>query len=229
MDKNTYTGMFLILVILVGSFFLMKPSQEEIKKEQQRQHLDSLKKAGVLKPAAAVKPDTSSKKPAIDSAVLKAPFGAATYGSAQFIYLDNKDVHITLSNKGGRVYAVELKDFKTFDKKPLVLFSGDQNQFGLRFTASGKPISTNDLYFQNAGINKTDTATDLTLRLSYSPTQYVDYIYHLSSKGYKLGFTVKLTGLQGVVSSNALALNWTASLLKQEKDIAQVLTRLMLR
>ena len=33
MDRNTFTGLFLILIILVGSTFLMQPSDEDIKKE----------------------------------------------------------------------------------------------------------------------------------------------------------------------------------------------------
>ncbi len=225
MDKNTYTGMFLILVILVGSFFLMKPSDEQMKKARQQEHLDSLKKAGLLKPAAAniaAKTDTTAKQPAVDSAVLKAPFGATTYGNEQFSYLDNKNIHVTLSNQGGRVYAVELKNFKTFDKKPLVLFSGAQNQFGLRFTAGGKPINTSKLYFQNAGVTKGDTSTTVDMRLAYTPTQYIDYIYKLNNDGYKLGLTIKLTGLESVITnSNALNLDWSTSLHKQEKDIAQ--------
>jgi YidC/Oxa1 family membrane protein insertase len=224
MDKNSFTGLFLILLILVGSFYLMRPSEAELKKKQQQEHLDSLKKAGQLKPAAAVKKtDTAAKSTVVDSAVLKAPFGAATYGSAQYTTLDNKDVHIVLSNRGGRVYSVELKNFKTYDKKPLVLFSGDDNQFGLRFTAGGKQINTDQLYFQNLNIANTaaDTTTALTMRLSYSPTQYVDYIYKLNKSGYKLGFTIKLTGLEGVVGSSALNLNWVTNLHKQEKDITQ--------
>ena len=46
MDKNTFWGLFLILVILVGSTYLMKPSEEELKKEQKDNNLseDDLKK-----------------------------------------------------------------------------------------------------------------------------------------------------------------------------------------
>jgi YidC/Oxa1 family membrane protein insertase len=227
MDKNTFTGLFLIMVILVGSFFLMKPSEVEIKKEAQKQHLDSLKRAGALKPAAAaVKTDTTAAKAApVDSAALKAPFGASTVGSEQLITVENKDIRVKLSNRGGRVYSVELKNFKTFDKKPLMLFDGKGNQFGFRFTAGGKAINTNDRYFAQTSPEIKVAGADssaVTMRLSYSPTQYIDYIYTLGATGYKMGFTVKLTGLDGVMSnSKAITLNWAASLHKQEKDVVQ--------
>ncbi len=226
MDKNTFTGLFLILLILVGSFFFLKPNANDpaFKKEQQRQHLDSLKRAGLLKPAAPKTAADTTRPAGVDSALLKSPFGAANYGSTAYTYMDNKDVHITLSNKGGRVYAVELKNFKTFTKKPLVLFSGDGNKFGLALTAGGKAINTNDLYFKSltTAKNAADTSTTVTMRLSYSPTQFVDYTYKLNNSGYKLGLTVKLTGMEGVLAnSQALQLDWTASLHQQEKDITQ--------
>jgi YidC/Oxa1 family membrane protein insertase len=226
MDRNTFTGLFLIAVILVGSFFFMKPSEEEAKKARQIEHQDSLKKAGLLKPAPAVaKADTSNKVTPVDSAALKAPFGASTLGSEQLITLENKDIRVKLSSRGGRVYSVELKEFKTFDKKPLILFDGNDNQFGFRLNAGSTVINTNDRYFTPTTAQVKVAGSDssaLTLRLSYSPTQYIDYIYTLGATGFKLGYTVKLTGLDNVVSnSKALTLNWAASLRKQEKDVTQ--------
>jgi YidC/Oxa1 family membrane protein insertase len=226
MDRNTFTGLFLIAVILVGSFFFMKPSEEEAKKARQIEHQDSLKKAGLLKPAPAVaKADTSNKVAPVDSAALKAPFGASTLGSEQLITLENKDIRVKLSSRGGRVYSVELKEFKTFDKKPLILFDGNDNQFGFRLNAGSTVINTNDRYFTPTSAQVKVAGSDssaLTLRLSYSPTQYIDYIYTLGATGFKLGYTVKLTGLDNVVSnSKALTLNWAASLRKQEKDVTQ--------
>ena len=37
MDRNTFTGLFLILIILVGSTYLMQPSDEDIKREKAKQ------------------------------------------------------------------------------------------------------------------------------------------------------------------------------------------------
>lgn len=225
MDRNTFTGLFLIMLILVGSFFLMKPSDADIKKEKERNHLDSLKKAGVVKPAAATaKFDTTKQKSVVtDSAVLKTPFGAATAGTDQLVTLENRDLRIKLSALGGRIYSVELKNYKTFDKKPLILFSGSNNSFGLTFNAGGKKINTNNLYFKPSAANLTVSGKDsssITMRLSYSPTQYIDYVYTLKGEGFKVGFTIIPTGLDGVMdNSDKLNISWTANLRKQEKDM----------
>mgnify|MGYP003352600693 CR=1 FL=1 len=46
MDKNTFTGLFLIMVIIAGAMYFLKPSEADLKKEREVQHQDSLKKAG---------------------------------------------------------------------------------------------------------------------------------------------------------------------------------------
>ena len=137
MDKNTYTGAFLIILIVLGSFYFLKPSAADIQKEKLKQHQDSLKKAAETKtPATTAKFDTTKKLAATDTALLKSPFGIATVGSEKLITLENKELLIKLSTRGGRVASVELKNFKTWEKKPLVLFDGDKNHFGLTFRAS---------------------------------------------------------------------------------------------
>jgi len=224
MDRNSFTGLFLIMLIIFGSFYLLKPSKQEIKKEQEKQHIDSLKKAGKLTAATAAKTDTAKAAAVkVDSAQLKGAFGPALTGTEKFITLENKDLRLKLTTHGGRIYSVELKNFKTFDGKPLILFDGTQNSFGVNFAAENKNFDTNNLYFTSATTGLTVADKDsgsVTLRLNYSATQYVDYVYTLNGTGYKVGFTIKPTGLDNVVAnSNTLNINWTAYLLKQEKDM----------
>ena len=225
MDKNTITGFVLIVLIMLGSYFLLKPSDADIKKEQLLQ--DSIKRA---KAATAVvktnKPDTSKKAVTlVDSALKKIPFGIATVGTEQFVTLENQELRVKLSTHGGRVYSVELKNYKTFDKKPLILFDGDNNQFGLILNIPGKNVNTKDLYFTSSapGLSVAEKdSSSLTMRLSYSPTQYIDYVYSLKGTGFKLGLTIKTTGLDNVIAnSSTFNLDWQASLHKQEKDMKQ--------
>jgi YidC/Oxa1 family membrane protein insertase len=230
MDKNTFTGLFLIMVIMGASIYFMKPSEADIKKEQLTVHQDSIKK-GLIKAenaaaaTAAIKTDTAQKTGVVDSAVLKTPFGAATVGTEQFVTIGNKELSLKLSTKGGRIFSAELKNYKTFDKKPLILFDGNDNKFGITLKAGDKNLNTNDLYFTPSApslqVAEQDSGS-VTMRLSYSPTQYIDYIYTLKGTGFKLGLTIKSTGLDQVVSNSSVYnLNWAASLHKQEKDIAQ--------
>jgi YidC/Oxa1 family membrane protein insertase len=228
MDKNTFTGLFLIMLIMGASIYFMKPNEADIRKEKERVHLDSLKRAGLPTPAAAntAQFDTAKKATVVtDSAVLKSPFGAATAGTEQFVTLENKDIRLKLSTKGGRIFSAQLKEFKTFDKKPLILFNGEDNHFGLNFSAGGKNINTDELYFTPSApaLQVADKdSSSITMRLSYSPTQYIDYVYTLNGTGYKVGLTVKPVGLDQVIAnSGTVNINWISNPLKQEIDINQ--------
>jgi YidC/Oxa1 family membrane protein insertase len=220
MDRNTYTGLFLIMLILFGFFYLTKPTDAQIAAEKARIHLDSLKKAGVKQATiTAVKADTVAKTLKVDSELLKSPFGAATVGAEQLITLENKDLLVKLSTLGGRIKSVQLKNFQTFDKKPLLLFDGNENHLGLNFTAGGKRINTGNLYFKQATVLKGDSS-GVTLRLNYSDTQYIDYVYSLAPAGFKVGFTIKINGLEQVLPANQpVNLAWQASLNKTERDM----------
>ncbi|MGV3509740.1 MAG: membrane protein insertase YidC [Sphingobacteriaceae bacterium] len=226
MDRNTFTGLFLILVILVGSTYLLKPTESEIKRENFVQ--DSINKAKAGKPAvkANIQPQDSAKAttaPVIDSALLKGPFGTALAGTNKTIILENEHLKVFIGSKGGRIESVELKEYKTYDKKPLIMFTGDQSSFGLSFTAGNKSVNTNELYFTpstgNLNVAKTDSGS-VTMRLSYSPTQFIDYIYSLKGDSYKVGLTIATTGMQSVIpSGQPLNLNWSATLFQKEKDL----------
>jgi len=234
MDRNTFTGLFLIMLILIGSFYLMKPSAADIKKDQVRVHADSLKR-GLIKtagtPAATTATTTpnskadTTKTAVVDSALLKTPFGAATVGTQKLITIENQDLRLQLSTKGGRIYSVQLKNYKSFYGKPLVLFNGDQNRFGLKFLTGKDSIHTNNLYFTPSAPQLTVAGADsgsVTMRLSYSATQYIDYIYSLKGTGFKVGLTIKTTGLNDVLAGNStINIDWAAGLPTQEKDIEQ--------
>ncbi|MGZ3872088.1 MAG: membrane protein insertase YidC, partial [Mucilaginibacter sp.] len=229
MDKNTFTGLFLIMIIMGASFFFMKPSEADLKKERIKAHADSIKRGEAPKQAitTAKYVDTSkaaANKP-VDSALLRTPFGATTVGTQKFITLENKNIVVKLAAQGGRIYSVQLKDYKTYNKKPLILFDGDKNHFGLTFTAGNNSLNTDKLYFTPVSgdlqVAEKDSGS-VTMRLSYSPTQYIDYIYTLKGTGYMVGLTVKSTGLDQVVAnSSTININWVASPHRQEKDLGQ--------
>jgi YidC/Oxa1 family membrane protein insertase len=226
MDRNTFTGLFLILIILVGSTFLMQPSDEDIKREKAKQSQDSI--ARVKKAESPVMVQDSTKTvvvPAIDSTLIKSgPFGSAQSGSNEPIVLENELLKVKISPKGGRIASVELKKFKTYRQLPLIMFEGQGNKFGLIFGAAGKNISTNDLYFEPLGTSVSVANNDsvsLTMRLNYSDGKYIDYIYSLTGDSYNVGLTIATKGMQDVVTPTQkhLTLNWETILKQKEKDL----------
>lgn len=214
MDRNTFTGLFLIMVIIGASVFFMKPNEADIKKERERITADSLSKVKASQPAAnvAIKAANTTKK--IDTAALSGPFGANLNGTAQTTVVENDILKLTFTNLGGKILAVELKNEKTYDNKPVVLFNGNENKFGLNLNIDGKLINTNNLYFTTA--NK--TANSISMRANYSADKYIEFVYDVKPKSNNVGFNINLNGLNQIVQGNNVSLNWETTLLKQEKD-----------
>ncbi len=223
MDRNTFTGLFLILIILVGSTYFLKPSETEIKKETLLQ--DSLAKATNKTPAKQPS-DTVviAAKPVIDSTLFTGPFGQARSGNNQPVTLQNQLIKVTISPKGGRISSVLLKKYQTYDQKPLVMFEGEDNKFGLQFGAGGRNVNTNDLYFASSAAAVNVSGKDsgaVTMRLSYVDGKYIDYVYSLRADSYQVGFSIVTRGMDDVISTpnKQLLLNWEAVLKQKEKDI----------
>ena len=87
-------------------------------------------------------------------------FAQAATGENDFITLENNKVELKISRKGGRVYSARLKDYRTFDSLPLILFSGDSTVFGFNFfTSDNKAVQTNNLYFKPVSDQKLFDAT----------------------------------------------------------------------
>ncbi|WP_407427065.1 membrane protein insertase YidC [Arcticibacter sp.] len=225
MDRNTFTGLFLILIIFIGSMYLMNPSEAELKRERILQ--DSIARAKAGSPAPAKTADKAkeeaAKAVAIDSNAFRGPFGTALTGVSETIVLQNELLKINLSTKGGRIASVELKGMKTFDGKPLVMLDSADNKFSLSLSASNQDVNTENFYFTPSARALTVAQSDsssLTMRLSYSDNQYVDYIYSLKGNSYNLGLTIVTHGLDNIIGSKPITVNWQATLKQKEKDLA---------
>jgi len=227
MDKNTFTGLFLMLIIIVGSVFLMRPSEEEIKREQLLQDSIALAKTAPAQVNTITPSDTTVATNAAvqDSVSATGPFGGAKNGTESLVTLENELIKVNITNKGGRIESVEIKGEKDYTGKPLVLFEGDDNSFGLQFSSAGENINTNDLYFsgpaQGFQVSGNDSSS-VTFRLNYAEDRYIDYIYSLKGGSYQVGYVVVTKGLQNVVapSEKTLTLSWNASLTQKEKDLS---------
>src|ERR1700712_3511784 len=121
MDRNSVIGFVLLALLFFGYFFYTRQGQVVL--EKQKQHIqDSLSRA---KPGV----DTTvfSKNPGQkDSAILLASgsFQQDSTAKEQLVTLENSVVKITFTNKGAQPKFVELKKFKTFDHKPLIIENG---------------------------------------------------------------------------------------------------------
>lgn len=213
MDKNNIIGLVLIFAIFAGSFYFLKPSEQEIKNEQRLQDsLSSVRDGKVLNDTLI----SHKINETLDSATLSKPFGAAKIGTEQLITLENDQLIVQLSSKGGKVKSVQLKGEKNFDGSPLYLLEGDNNNFGFLFHADGQNINTNELHF---ALNAS-SPNSASFHLKYTEDQYLEYNYALQN-GYNLALQVNAVGIQNLidVKQKTIVLDWESNLLQKEQNI----------
>jgi YidC/Oxa1 family membrane protein insertase len=227
MDRNTFTGLLIIAVILIGFSFYLQPSDQELKQYQKVTDSLNAAKAGVVSKNAittsdsASKEDTEAVSQTIDTGGL---FGMHKTGNEEFTIIENEKIKATISNKGARVYSIELKEYKTWDQQPLLLFDGAQNEFNVRFYAKGELNNTSQYFFQTIGKSFQVMANDsneVRFRLNADAGKYLDFVYKLRGDSYMLDFNIESRNMENVIAANNayFDLNWNISALQNEKDM----------
>ncbi|QIA08227.1 membrane protein insertase YidC [Draconibacterium halophilum] len=253
MDKKSIIGIVLIFVILVVFSLVNQPSKEEVEAAKQRRdsiaqveakqalELQKMQEQQELQ-NTAIKADTAVQNQMMqEKAEELGVFGAAAVGTEEFTTMENNQVKITFSNKGGRIYSVELKDYQKFDSLPLILFDGDETLFGLNFFAQNRSITTDNLFFEKVGgardivINGPKVPTgdegkqkfnaenpggkeSVTFRLEVAPGDFIEYVYTLSYNSFMVDFDVNMKGMDSYISRNQSYLNfsWAFDVPRQE-------------
>jgi YidC/Oxa1 family membrane protein insertase len=151
-------------------------------------------------------------------------FSARAKGENEFYTIENDLIILTVSSRGGRAWSVLLKDYKTHDSLPVILFKGDSTVFGYKFfTVDNKLINTNDLYFKaenyTGPVVVTDQPSSLTLRLPAENGAFIEYVYTLLPGEYMVDFETRFSGMGSVIPANvtSLALDWKMYIPQQEK------------
>ncbi|MBO7615635.1 MAG: membrane protein insertase YidC [Bacteroidales bacterium] len=254
-NKNTLIGFLLITVILFGWIYFMTPSKEQLAEQQRIQDsirqarleqmmLDSIRQAEQRQAdaqLAALQMDTTQLV-GLDSLglaqlkqnTLRDKYGAfapSAEGSEQSWTIENKLQKLTFSNKGGFLQKVELKDYKTYDSLPLIMFDTATVKFDLSFFAQNRIVNTSQFYFQPFMNGQPYTGGDMmvgendsivfALRLpTDNANQYLEYVYTIRYDNYMMDFDVRTVGLKDVIATNAdyLTIDWDVDLMKQEKS-----------
>jgi len=227
MDKNTLLGFLLIGVVLFAFSWFNQPSPEQV--EAERRYQDSIAKIEYTKQLELQAQENKSIQSdnelagASDSLHVErmqntyGAFAGAMQGTEDFVTLENELVEIRLSTKGGRVYYARLKEYDTFDEKPLILFEGNESKFDWTLvTSTNRVVSTSDMYFVPVQGNDPNT---VIMRLPAGEGSSLDFTYSLAPDDYMLKYSIKAVGLNGILapSTNALDLTWEQDIRQQEK------------
>ncbi|AKD04522.1 membrane protein insertase YidC [Pontibacter korlensis] len=218
MDRNQAIGFGLIAVLLLAYSFFFGSTEPQQQAVQETAKVEQLQSA----PATA---ENDSLAQARRATALGA-FGAAATGEASTATLENENIRVTFNTKGGQVEEVLLKNYKTYQGEPLVLFDSESSTTDVAFaTNDGKRVQLSDLYFTASEVKEVKTedksGKTITFRASLGNGQYIDQVYTLYNENFLMGYKLDFKGLEQLVSGNTLTFTWNDKLKQLERDLKQ--------
>ncbi|HTL82488.1 MAG TPA: membrane protein insertase YidC [Bacteroidia bacterium] len=154
-------------------------------------------------------------------------FVNAHTGKDSILTIENEKIKASISTHGGKIIAVELKGIKTWDGKPLMLFTSDSTHFGLSFFDPKRiRFSTDSLYFKPIGSSFSVSGKEsksVTMRLySDTSTNYVEYVYSLAGNSNMLDCKINFVGCNHIFADDqsSIDLSWAMKTPTQEKNLA---------
>ena len=223
MDKNQATGLILFAAVILtySLFFANSPETPPAETSPASTEASAeAPKAALTTPASATLPDS------VMNLERQAKFGelaAWTVGNEKEVLLENDVVKITLSNKGGSIQAVQLKNYVSWKKEPLFLLDSAQTSLNYSLDTRLGPINLTELYFVpsvNTEVVEGIKQQTVTFTAS-SPSGQLVQKYTLKDGEYAMQKSFEIQGLQGVVTAKALKIDWKDEIKSQEKDLAE--------
>ncbi len=230
MDKKTSIAMALCFAVLLVFWWLNQPTEEQ--RQQWQRYYDSLARVEQLKQdslakvksLAQMEADTANMTDSARTAFLTSRYGMLAHAvnkQANTTTMENGNIKLTLSDKGGKIENVEIKEYKAYGDKPLLLYGDAKNtKFGFVFVHSNRSYNTNDLSFETEGVK---IAADSTQSISYvlrMAEGYLRYTYSLRKESYEVDFSIEADSLGDKISTmhSNIDLVWAADMPAQEKS-----------
>ena len=214
MDKNTITGLVLMVAIVIGFSYFSQPSESEIR---QRQIQDSIAIVEQEKVAAQQREKEALEllreaEAAKDTTSL---FYAARQGEARDIVLENDLVKLTFNTQGGCIKSAELKEYKNRQGTNVILFDEKDAQMKFMLTGKNENIVSSNFIFQP--LNVTDST--VTMRLQAANGGTLDFNYTLLPGTYMTNLTIESKGMENLFAPSLknIDIEWSDRARQQEK------------
>ena len=124
--------------------------------------------------------------------------------------LQNEDIVLKISNKGGRIIESTLKKYNDQDENLLKIYDNNQS---LYITSSQKSFDTSTLMFQHSLTNN-ETGTELRLIHMLDDISSIEFVYFLPYNGYLFDFNISSNNL----NISDAKLNWNLKSLRNSRS-----------
>ncbi|MDG1027693.1 MAG: membrane protein insertase YidC [Flavobacteriaceae bacterium] len=134
--------------------------------------------------------------------------------------LENKNLLLEISPKGGVLELVRLKDYTDYLDQPLELIKEGNNQFNVQFTTKdGRRLNTKDFYF-SPQLSSKNGKQILSLKAAIAPNQYLEFVYAIDTERFLVDFSIQSSGIATLLDSSEPALlSWETRAYRNSKSI----------
>ena len=136
----------------------------------------------------------------------------------EFYQLENNLIKIVISNKGGEITKVNLKNFDNYLKEPLNLVHNNQTTDLVFKLKDGREINTSKLTFD---INKNKSKKgQLVMRAFFSQDRWIEFQYSLLPDSYLLDYCITSSNFQSFIdASGPNRLEWNLKSFRNSKSV----------
>ncbi len=218
-DRNTIIGFVAMMALLFGYIFFTQRQQGALEAEKQ-QTADSLAKVEAAKRKLVDTTMAKQQAAVQDSATTAQAAGEFQPALAeQLTVVENEVMKVSFTNKGGFPKSVELKNYKRYDGKQVVL-GGDAHQLIYSInTGNNKAALTSQLNFTPSEITKTTDGQTIKFSIANAEGQTVIHTYTVKNNNYLIDWSIQMTGADKLLTQGILNLNWDITAKQQESDI----------
>lgn len=221
-NKNPLIGVLLMGIILIGYYLFIDIPEEKTLVEDAQTTEQQVTSTPVTEVATNAALNTNASDSVLYAAA-RDNYGVFAQASlrtdAKAVVLENDKVKIVLSEKGGRINEVFLKEYKTYDSLAVRLMTPEASSLNLGFWSQNRKVNTQDFVFDSKLIEQ-DGAQLLSMKLIAGPQKYLEFQYKLEKDAYKVDFSINTVGLTGIVQANSeIAFDWKVSMPRQEKNL----------
>ncbi|MEA3495768.1 MAG: membrane protein insertase YidC [Bacteroidota bacterium] len=223
MDKKSLTGFFLVAIVMFAWMYFNKPNEEQIKRQkfvadslEMVRQSDSIKRVLIAQqqdtlPESKFSTNNDVSNNVNDTTIvtngktLDGIFAPFSTGKDTSFVLENDLLKIKIFSKGGMIVYSELKNYKTYDSMPLVLFDKESAKIDYSFSYNNNPISVSDMYFKPLGNKRVvsgDDSLSFSMMLNIGDGQYIEHKYTLYGNKYVVGYQIQFHGFNNIIPRN---------------------------
>ncbi len=199
MDKNSISGIVLIMAMLLGYQYFFAPKEPlPVKKE-----------------VAAQTPTKSNPKTAAVAVIADSTVQIKESLST----LENENLKVTLSNYGAKLVRVELKNYKSYKNYTqgknagIVLFDANKDVFDVEVPAAGKKLALSKLVYQ------AQSSQNQVIFTSTLPNgKKIIQTYRLPESGFELSYSIDAKEISAELTGNEYFIHWKENVSQTEKD-----------